>query len=215
MQLKPEAKTIIDASDPHWVDVLPAGRFLNLPEKTILHSGPPIEFERMCILHHRGMVNACLFEGWARTADEAEAMLARGEVRVAAAMDYATVGSGTGIVTASVPLLVVEDRTTGLRAGVFPSEGRFGGGFCGWGVYSPEIAENLAYMRDRLFPPLVSVLKDIGGFPLKALFAEAIRMGDELHSCQKAIDCLFTRAIIPHALKCPYLRHANGWYTSF
>ena len=43
MQLKPEAKKIIDASDPHWVDVLPAGRFLGLPEKTILHSGPPIE----------------------------------------------------------------------------------------------------------------------------------------------------------------------------
>ena len=203
MQLEPEAKKIIDASDPHWVDVLPAGRFLNLPEKTILHSGPPIEYGRMCILHRRGMVNACLFEGWAKTADEAEAMLTRGEVRVAAAMDYATVGSGTGIVTASVPLLVVEDRATGLRAGVFPSEGRFGGGFCGWGVYSPEIAENLAYMRDELFPPLVSVLKDIGGFPLKALFAEAIRMGDELHSCQKAIDCLFTRAIIPYALKCP------------
>ena len=201
--IKPEAKKIIDASDPHWVDVQPAGRFLSLPEKTILHAGPPIEFERMCILHHRGMVNACLFEGWAKTESEAEAMLARGEVRVAAAMDYATVGSGTGIVTASVPLLVVEDRATGLRAGVFPSEGRFGGGFCGWGVYSPEIAANLAYMRDSLFPPLVKVLKDVGGFPLKALFAEAIRMGDELHSCQKAIDCLFTRAIIPYALKCP------------
>ena len=85
---------------------LVAGAFLGLPEKTILHSGPPIEFERMCILHHRGMVNACLFEGWAKTVDEAEAMLARGEVRVAAAMDYATVGSGTGIVTASVPLTV-------------------------------------------------------------------------------------------------------------
>ena len=28
MQLKPEAKKIIDASDPHWVDVQPAGRFL-------------------------------------------------------------------------------------------------------------------------------------------------------------------------------------------
>ncbi len=27
-------------------------------------------------------------------------------------------------------------------------------------------------------------------------------MGDELHSCQKAIDPLFTRAIIPYVLKC-------------
>ena len=203
MSPNPEAKRIIDASDPYWVDVMPAGEFLELPEKTILHSGPPIGYGRMCVLHRRGMANACLFEGWAKTAGEAEAMLSRGEVRVAAAMDYATVGSGAGIVTASVPLLVVEDRTTGLRAGVFPGEGRFGGGFCGWGVYSPEIAANLAYMRDRLFPPLVSVLRDAGGFPLRALFAEAIRMGDELHSCQKAIDYLFTRAIVPYALKCP------------
>ena len=49
---------------------------------------------------------------------------------------------------------------------------------------------------------IVSVIKDAGGFPMKALFAEARRMGDELHSSQKAIDALFTRAIIPFALKC-------------
>ena len=73
-----------------------------------------------------------------------------------AACDYPTVGSGTGIVTAHVPLLVVEDRESGGRAGVFPGEGRFGGGFCGWGVYSPEIAANLAWMRDELFPPLAA-----------------------------------------------------------
>ena len=46
------------------------------------------------------------------------------------------------------------------------------------------------------------MLKDAGGFPMKDLFAEARRMGDELHSCQKAIDALFTRAIVPYALKC-------------
>lgn len=190
-------------SDPHWVDVLPAGEFLGLPEKTILHSGPPIEFARMCPLHRRGMINACFMEGWAKTEAEAVKLLESGAVKCEAAYDYATVGSGTGIVTASIPLLVVEDRLTGKRAGVFPHEGKFGGGFCGWGVYSPEIAANLAHMRDELFPPLVKVLKDAGGFPLGTLFDEAIRMGDELHSCQKAIDCLFTRAIVPYALKCP------------
>ena len=195
------AKCVRDA-DPAWVDVLPAGEFLGLPEKTVLHAGPPITFDRMCPLHRRGMVNACLMERWAATEAEATRLLENGDVRVASAMDYATVGSGTGIVTASVPLLVVEDRTSGRRAGVFPAEGRFGGGFCGWGVYSGEIAANLAYMRTTLFASLMSVVKDAGGFPLKALFDEAIRMGDELHSSQRAIDCLFTRAIIPYALKC-------------
>jgi len=57
-------------------------------------------------------------------------------------------------------------------------------------------------MRDSLFAPITRVLRDAGGFPLKDLFAEAIRMGDELHSSQRAIDALFTRAVIPYALKC-------------
>lgn len=203
MIVNQSARKIVEASSPHWVDVQAAGEFLRLPEKTVLHSGPPIEYARMCVLHRRGMVNACLFEGWAASAAEADAMLARGDVTCAAAMDYATVGSGTGIVTEHVPLLIVEDKATGCRAGVFPGEGKFGGGFCGWGVYSPAIAENLAWMREKLFRPIAAVLRDCGGFPLKELFAEAVRMGDELHSSQKAIDCLFTRAVIPYALKCP------------
>lgn len=191
-----------DAGDPYWIDVVSAGEFLSLPAKTILHSGPPIKFERMCVLHRRGMINACLLEGWATTSEEAAAMLTAGDVHLAAALDYATVGSGTGIVTSSVPLLIVEDRETGGRAGVFPGEGRFGGGFCGWGVYSKEIAANLIWMRDSLFAPIAQILRQRGGFPMKSLFAEARRMGDDLHSSQCAIDALFTRAIVPWALDC-------------
>lgn len=191
-----------EGGDPFWVDVASAGDFLGLADRTVLHSGPPIEYGRMCAGHRRSMVNACLFEGWAATPSEAEAMLERGEVKCEAACDYATDGSGYGIITASVPLLVVEDRQFGSRAGLFPAEGRHGGGFCGWGRYSPEIAANLAWLRDSLFKDLATVLKDVGGFPMKALFAQARRMGDELHSSQDAIDALFTRAIVPYALKC-------------
>ena len=191
-----------EAGNPYWVDVLPAGEFLGLADKTILHAGPPIEFARMCEGHRRGMASACLLEGWAKDASEAARLIESGEVKLAAACDYATNGSGYGIITKSVPLLVVEDRDYGSRAGLFPAEGRFGGGFCGWGVYSDEIAANLRWMRDELFAEMASVLRGEGGFPMRELFAEARRMGDELHSCQKAIDCLFTRAIVPYALKC-------------
>lgn len=189
--------------DPYWIDIRKAGEFLGLPDKTILHAGPPIEYERMCQGHKRGMINACFLEGWATTETEAAKMLESGKVKVEAAFDYATNGSGYGIITANVPLLIIEDRETGGVAGIFPSEGRFGGGFCGWGLYSTEIADNLRWIGDALFPPLINVLKDAGGFPMKHLFHEAIRMGDELHSSQKAIDPLFTRAIIPYVLKCP------------
>lgn len=64
--------------------------------------------------------------------DEARSLLERGEVKCEAACDYATDGSGYGVMTKSVPLLIVEDRAFGSRAGLFPAEGRFGGGFCGW-----------------------------------------------------------------------------------
>lgn len=191
-----------EAGNPHWVDVTSAGEFLGLADKTVLHSGPPIEYARMCRAHRRSMVNACLFEGWAKTVGEADCLLKSGDVKCGPACDYATDGSGYGIITKSVPLLIVEDIDYGSRAGLFPAEGRFGGGFCGWGVYSEEIAANLAWMRDTLFAEIAVVLRDEGGFPMKELFEEARRMGDELHSCQKAIDALFTRAIIPYALKC-------------
>jgi hypothetical protein len=203
-----------EAGNPHWVDVLPAGEFLGLADKTILHAGPPIEFSRMCRGHRRSMVNACLFEGWAKSEGEAVSLLEKGSVKCEAACDYATDGSGYGIITKSVPLLVVEDRDYGSRAGLFPAEGRFGGGFCGWGVYSEEIAANLAWMRDVLFKELVAVIKDAGGFPMKELFAEARRMGDELHSCQKAIDALFTRAIAPYALKCSNAADILGYFAA-
>jgi hypothetical protein len=144
-------------------------------------------------------------------------LLERGEVKCEAACDYATNGSGYGIITKSVPLLVVEDRDYGSRAGLFPAEGRFGGGFCGWGVYSAEIAANLAWMRDTLFAELMSVLKDAGGFPMKDLFSEARRMGDELHSCQKAIDALKLEgdeavgaSIIARAIEAPLRKLVNN-----
>lgn len=189
--------------DPYWIDVKKAGEFLGLADRTVLHAGPPIEYSRMCRGHRRSMVNACFFEGWAKTEAEAVGMLESGEVKVEAAFDYATNGSGYGIITKSVPLLIVEDRETGGVAGLFPAEGRFGGGFCGWGVYSEEIAANLKWLGDELFPPLVEVIKASGGFPMRELFHEALRMGDELHSSQKAIDVLFTEAIAPYVLKCP------------
>ena len=115
-------------ADPVWVDVQPAGEFLaDLPPRTVLHSGPPLPFAQLCGLHRRGAINGALLEGWAADEEDAVQQLSDGRIRVDSAMNYNTVGSGVGIVTPSVPLLIVSDRRTGCRAGVFPAEGRFGG----------------------------------------------------------------------------------------
>ena len=134
-------------SDPVWVDMKPAIECVDgLEDHMILHSGPPIAYEDMTMLHKRGMVSAMLFEGWAKDEEEAVKRLKAGEIKISSALDHNTVGAGTGIITKSVVLNVVEDRHNHTVAATFPAEGPFQGGFCGWGLYSKEIAENLRYM---------------------------------------------------------------------
>ena len=59
-------------SDPVWVDMKPAIECVDgLEDHMILHSGPPIAYEDMTMLHKRGMVSAMLFEGWAKDEEEA------------------------------------------------------------------------------------------------------------------------------------------------
>ena len=185
-------------SEPYWVDVQPAGACVEgLGDHMILHSGPPVDYEDMVMLHRRGMVSAMLFEGWAKTEAEAVARIRAGEVKIESALDHNTVGAGTGIITQSVMMNVIEDRTSGKRACTFPAEGAFQGGFCGWGLYSEGIAENLRVMREDLFPLIREMLQKRGGLAIKPILAEGMQMGDENHTRQTAADLLFDKQILP------------------
>jgi len=189
-------------SDSVWVDILPAGEVIDgLEDHMILHSGPPIEYKDMCMLHKRGMVSGVLFEGWAKTEQEAVNLIESGAIKIDSALNRNTVGAGTGIITKSVAMIVIEDRKNNTRAATFPAEGPFQGGFCGWGLYSPEIAENLRHMREDLFPVIREMIHNIGGLPLKPILAESMQMGDENHTRQSAADLLFLKKIVMGMLK--------------
>ena len=182
-------------NDPYWVGVMQAKDIIEgFEDHMITHSGPDIAYEDMVELHKRGMRNACLFEGWAKTTEEADAMLKAGDVKVVSALNYNTVGAGTGIITPSVALWVVEDRATGKRTGTFPAEGEaFQGGFNGWGLYSPEIVENHRHMREDIFPYFTEMLEKRGGVALKPILSEGFQMGDENHTRQTAADYIILK----------------------
>ena len=191
------AGRLIDA-DPVWEDVRPAGEVLEgMDDYTVTHSGPPIAYEDMVRLHQRGMVSACLFEGWAKTEAEAIKLIESGKLKIISALDTNTSGSGTGNITKSVAMLVVRDRNTGKMAATFPAEGVVHqGGFCGWGLYSPAIAENLRTIREELMPPIVAALKKMGGVRLKPILAQSMQMGDENHTRQTASDLFLEHALV-------------------
>lgn len=165
------AADLIIQADPAWVDVLPAGEVVEgLDDYVVTHSGPPIAFEDMVMLHQRGMVSACLFEGWAKTEEEALELIRSGKIKMISALDTNTVGAGTGIITKNVAMIVTKDRNSGKIAATFPAEGIvYQGGFCGWGLYSEGIAENLRHMREYLLPPMAEMVRKRGGLQTKPI----------------------------------------------
>lgn len=193
-----DAVNMLINADPVWVGVDLAGNVIEgLDDYTVTHSGPPISFDEMVMLHKRGMISACLFEGWAKTEEEALELIKSGKIKMISALDTNTVGAGTGIITKNVAMIIVKDRNNGKVTATFPAEGiKFQGGFCGWGLYSKEIAENLYHMRDYLLPPMDEVAKNKGGLPLKPILAESMQMGDENHTRQSAADLLFEHQVL-------------------
>lgn len=202
------AADMIIQADPIWVDILPAGQVVEgLEDYVVTHSGPPIAFEDMVMLHQRGMVSACLFEGWANTEEEALTLIHSGKIKMISALDTNTVGAGTGIITKNVAMIVTKDRNSGKIAATFPAEGIiYQGGFCGWGLYSAGIAENLRYMREYLLPPMAQMVRNRGGLETKPILAESMSMGDENHTRQSAADLLFEHQITMDMLQLDYPR---------
>jgi len=59
------------------------------------------------------MIGAALYEGWARSPEQARRMLERGEVEFAQCHDFGAVGPMTGIISASMPLIQVREASRG------------------------------------------------------------------------------------------------------
>ena len=186
---------MLDA-EPVLVDVRPAADLVPaLRGRTVLHSGPPITWERMCGPMRGAIAGAIVFEGWAADLASAERMAASGAVRFEPNHHCDAVGPMTGITTAAMPLMVVENRKFGNRAYCAINEGlgkvmRFGGN-------DGEVLERLRWLRDEFGPALGEALRASGGIELSPLIARGLSMGDEMHQRNVACSSLLLRALAP------------------
>ena len=126
----------------------PATSCPGLRDGLLLHSGPPIEWERVCDPQRRALVAAALFEGWAGDRDDAAARLERGEIALAPGNEHDHVGPMTGVCSPSMPVWVVEGG--GARAFSTLNEGP--GRTLWFGVGDDESIERLRFFRDDLGP---------------------------------------------------------------
>ncbi|MCZ6838216.1 MAG: DUF1116 domain-containing protein [Alphaproteobacteria bacterium] len=187
------------AAQPTLVGVAPAADAIaGLPERTILHSGPPIEWQDMCAPVQGAIVGACLYEGWAESHDAARKLLDAGEVSFSPCHHYAAVGPMAGIISPSMPVWIIEDSTHGITTYSNLNEGL--GKVLRFGANSPEVIEHLRWMQRVLGPALTATVETLGPLELKPLMAQALHMGDEVHNRNAAASALLLKRLIPAAL---------------
>lgn len=199
-----EALRRILSADPVLVDCIPAGVACpRLKARTILHSGPPIGWERMCGPMRGAVTGIAVFEGWAKDLADAERLAAEGAYTFEPNHHHDCVGPMTGMTTVSQMLLVVENRTFGNRAYCAINEGlgkvmRFGGN-------DAEVLDRIRWLTNGLGPALSRALKDMGGIALKPLIARGLSMGDEMH--QRNVGC---SGLLLRQLAAPLARTATS-----
>ncbi|WP_406676955.1 DUF1116 domain-containing protein [Moorella sp. ACPs] len=187
-------------SQPVLVDI---GRAIDviagMTPDTILHAGPPLTWERMSGPMRGAVIGALIYEGRATTPEEAEKIAASGAVTFSPCHEHGAVGPMAGIISPSMPVFIIHNQTYGNDAYCTLNEGL--GKVLRYGAYSNEVIERLKWMEKVLAPSLKKAIRLSGGIDLRALIAQALHMGDELHNRNKAATSLFIRAIAPYLIR--------------
>jgi len=199
--------------DPVLLDCRPAWEALALPERTVLHAGPPLAWSRMCEPMQAAVLCAIRYEGWAANDDAARGLVATGRVTLAPCHHWGAVGPMTGIITRSMPVFVVVNRAHEARAHVTINEGL--GKVLRFGANDDSVIARLRWLASEAGPLLGAALRAAGGVPLRPLMAQALRMGDEMHQRNVAASALLARALMPHVARVADRHHAVARLAEF
>ena len=180
------------------VDV--AGRALpGMGKRMILHAGTPVAWDEMCGPMRGAIVGAALYEGWASTVEEAEALAAQGEIDFDSCHHHNAVGPMAGIVSPSMPVWVVNNPEHGNQAFCTLNEGL--GKVLRFGANGPDVIDRLKWIEVSLAATLGSALKKTGPIELKPLISQALHMGDEVHNRNVAGSSLLIKKLVAGALE--------------
>jgi len=189
-----EAHKRILAGDPVLVDVQLAREAMpGLPDHTLLHSGPPVTWDRMCGPMRGAVAGAIVFEGWASNLEEATKLAAGGDIKFEPNHHYDAVGPMTGITTRNMAVLVIENRVFGNRSFCTVNEGM--GNVMRFGGNNQEVIDRLKWIATVAGPALGAAIRNRKGVSLKNVIARGLSMGDEMHMRNAACSSLMVREL--------------------
>ncbi|MGH8620088.1 MAG: DUF1116 domain-containing protein, partial [Burkholderiales bacterium] len=180
MTKTPSGLAALLAVRPQWTQLAPASKLLALEGRWLLHAGPPLADARQPpapILS--SAVLACLYEGWAQTDAEAEALVRGGEVRLSPTQDHRCVTPLAALVSPSTTLIVMED-SGGAVPPVFAPLGTLAGPDLRFGTRDRAILDRLK-RRDGLYAQTLAAALT-SPIDLLPIAAKAVTEGDDLHN---------------------------------
>ena len=172
-------------------DVIPG-----MHDRMLLHAGPPIEWQRMCGPTRGAVMGALIYEGLAQDETEAMKLAESGAIEFSPCHHHHAAGPMAGVVSAGMPVWILENKAFGNRAYCTLNEGL--GKVLRYGGMGPEVYARLKWMATDLYPALDRALQSLStGIDIKSIIAQALHMGDECHNRNRAATSLFLRAIGP------------------
>ncbi|MFW6090974.1 MAG: DUF1116 domain-containing protein [Actinomycetota bacterium] len=191
-----EAVRRLDEATPALVAVRPAGEVVpDMGGRTVLHPGPPLDWEEFCDPLRRSVLATVLVEGWADDRDGAARLVAAGGVDLTPANDRSAAVPLATTLGPSAPVLVVENDQGGNTAYTPLNQGP---GQRQWlGADSDESVRQLRWLRDVAGPLLDAVLSDSEPVDLFSIAAQGVQMGDDIHMRLQASTNLLIRAVLP------------------
>ena len=196
-----EALRRILAAQPTIVGLGIAGEVLpGMTKQTILHAGPPVTWARMSGPQRGAVMGGLIYEGLAKNGSEAEALAASGKITFDPCHMHDTVGPMAGVVTASMPVWILENKAFGNRAYCTINEGL--GKVLRFGAYDDEVLTRLRWMERELYPTLKEAVAIHGEIDIKVIIAKLLQMGDEGHNRNEAGTSLLIRELVPSIFGC-------------
>lgn len=170
-----------------------------MTKKTLLHAGPPIKWEKMSGPLKGAVIGALIYEGLAVDEKEATELAVSGEISYDPCHHHNTVGPMAGVVSASMPVWILQNKKYGNYSYCTLNEGL--GKVLRYGAYSNEVIKRLKWMENLLAPLLKQALKLHGQIDLKTMIAQALQMGDEGHNRNRAGTSLLIRELAPYIIQ--------------
>ena len=180
----PNARALarIAACAPRWTAVRPAREAIGLPDRTLLHAGPPLANPRTPPAPMlNAAVLACLHEGWAGDEAAAERLIASGAVRLEPTHGWRVSTPLVAMVSAGTPLVVIESGAAAATVRWHAFLGTGAGAQMRFGARDHAILERLAF-RDRELVPGIIELLGPGPVDLLSIARSALTEGDDLHN---------------------------------